>query len=167
MFEAAGVPRTERSITNWCHPNKLGVSRLDSYFDPNEGKFFVTPQSVEVAIKEEQAKLAQNTTHSGSVGNMPKRSENERRTESPKEDRESDNVKSLQQKIFDLQITNQGKDYFIERLQIERERFDEKLIVFARRVGELESKLLQLESSRRVPIGRDLEPPSAERIESN
>jgi|ERR1051325_3947941 hypothetical protein len=146
MFEAAGVPRTERSITNWCHPNKLGVCRLDSYFDPNEGKFFVTPQSVEVAIKEEQAKVAQNATASD-VGNIPKRSETDRRTESTEEDREPENVKVLRQKIFDLQITNQGKDYFIDRLQQERERFDEKLIAFARRVGELESKLLQLEPS--------------------
>jgi hypothetical protein len=28
MFEDAGVARTERSIVNWCHPNKHGVSRL-------------------------------------------------------------------------------------------------------------------------------------------
>src|SRR5438034_3727481 len=25
-----------RSIINWCQPNKLGVCRLDNYFDPNE-----------------------------------------------------------------------------------------------------------------------------------
>src|SRR5579859_4502099 len=36
MFEAAGVARTERSVTNWCQPNKSGIARLDSYFDPNE-----------------------------------------------------------------------------------------------------------------------------------
>src|SRR6185295_11742435 len=53
MFEAAGVARTERSIVNWCHPNKLGVSRLDSFFDANDGRYFITPQSVELAIKEE------------------------------------------------------------------------------------------------------------------
>jgi len=29
LFEEAGVPRTERSIINWCHPDKHGVSRLD------------------------------------------------------------------------------------------------------------------------------------------
>src|SRR5439155_1078245 len=35
MFEVAGVARTERSIVNWCQLNKLGVVRLDAYFDPN------------------------------------------------------------------------------------------------------------------------------------
>src|SRR5262245_56218070 len=29
LFEAAGVARTERSITNWCQPNKQSVTRLD------------------------------------------------------------------------------------------------------------------------------------------
>jgi len=38
LFEAAGVARTERSIVNWCQPNKTGVARLDAYFDPNERK---------------------------------------------------------------------------------------------------------------------------------
>lgn len=56
MFEAAGVGRTERSITNWCQPNKTGVARLDCYFDPNERKYYLTPESVELAIAEEKAK---------------------------------------------------------------------------------------------------------------
>ncbi len=49
MFEAAGVARTERSITNRCQPNRTGVARLDAYFDPNERKYYLTPQSVELA----------------------------------------------------------------------------------------------------------------------
>src|SRR6266852_771497 len=56
MFESAGVARTERSITNWCQPNKSGIARLDAYFDPNEMRYFITPQSVESAIAEEKAK---------------------------------------------------------------------------------------------------------------
>src|SRR5437016_9385940 len=31
LFEAAGVARTERSITNWCQPNRMGIARLDAY----------------------------------------------------------------------------------------------------------------------------------------
>src|SRR5258708_39154213 len=45
MFEEAGVARTERSIINWCQPNRVGVARLDCYLDPNERKYFITPQS--------------------------------------------------------------------------------------------------------------------------
>ena len=47
IFEVAGVARTERSIINWCQPNRQGIARLDSYFDPNERKYYITPQSVE------------------------------------------------------------------------------------------------------------------------
>ena len=54
---------------------------------------------------------------------------------------------------MDLKITNRGKDYFIEQLQKEREAFMTerqdyvtKLMAFNRQVGELESKLLQIES---------------------
>jgi hypothetical protein len=59
MFENSGVPRTERSITNWCQKDRNGVSRLDCYFDPNERKYYITPQSVERAIEEEKAKTKQ------------------------------------------------------------------------------------------------------------
>src|SRR5437660_11781557 len=45
LFEVAGVARTERSIINWCQANKLGVCRLENYFDPNERKYFVSRQS--------------------------------------------------------------------------------------------------------------------------
>src|SRR5689334_1680094 len=73
MFENAGVPRTERSITNWCKPDANGVSRLDCYLDPNERKFYITPQSVERAIEEEKSKSkAGELPHvSASFGNIP------------------------------------------------------------------------------------------------
>ncbi len=44
LFEAAGVARTERSIVNWCQRDALGTARLDSYFDRNERKCFITPR---------------------------------------------------------------------------------------------------------------------------
>src|SRR5206468_12249461 len=74
-FEAAGVARTERSIINWCQPNKMGVARLDSYFDPNERKYFITPQSAELAIQEELSKAAKGTEASASSRPIPKSSE--------------------------------------------------------------------------------------------
>ena len=54
LFEAAGVARTERSIINWCQPNRQGLTRLDCYFDPNERRYYLTPQSVEMVIQEEK-----------------------------------------------------------------------------------------------------------------
>src|SRR5437870_5486138 len=71
MFEAAGVARTERSIINWCQPNKMGVARLDNYFDPNERKYFISPQSVDLAIQEEKAKAAKTGEPSESSRDIP------------------------------------------------------------------------------------------------
>ena len=54
---------------------------------------------------------------------------------------------------MDLKITNRAKDMYIERLDQEREAFGEerkeyvtKLMTFNRQLGELETRLLQIES---------------------
>ena len=72
MFEAAGVSRTERSIINWCQPNRQGVARLDAYFDPNERRYYISPQSVELAISEEKLKAIKNNGLSELDTNVPK-----------------------------------------------------------------------------------------------
>lgn len=151
LFEAAGAGRTERSITNWCRPNKTGIARLDSYFDPNERKYFITPQSVEVAIQEELARGANGPARDIQVAKQS--GEGNDRGSAARNDSETDELKGLQQEIMDLKITNRGKDYFIEQLQKEREGFDEErqryiedLMRFNRRVGELETKLNQIEA---------------------
>src|SRR6185295_11872440 len=152
MFEAAGVARTERSITNWCQPNKMGVPRLDAYLDSNDHKYYITPQSVELAIAEEKAKASKRIESSESDGNVPKGAERSNDT-APISGGDEDTIKKLQQENFDLKITNRGKDFFIEQLQKEREGFAserrgyvEQLMTFNRKVGELEAKLLQLEA---------------------
>ncbi len=142
MFEAAGVARTERSITNWCQPNKTGIARLDAFFDPNERRYFITPKSVELAIQEEQSKenatSARNEADSGHVPNAS--------AGNGKPDRNE--VGDLRREMMDLQITNRAKDMFIEQLQKERASFDderkgyvETLMKFNRRVGQLETRL--------------------------
>ncbi len=71
MFEAAGVARTERSIVNWCQPNRTGIARLDSYLDPNERRYYISPQSVKLAIAEEKAKAAKINEPAESFGSIP------------------------------------------------------------------------------------------------
>jgi len=100
LFEAAGVARTERSITNWCQPNKMGVARLENYFDPNERKYFISPKSVE--LQKEREGFAQ-----------------------------------------------------------ERQGYVGKLMNFNRKVGELETKLLQLEAPERQDASAPGENPAA------
>jgi hypothetical protein len=142
LFEAAGVARTERSIVNWCQPNRQGISRLDSYFDPNERKYYITPESVELAIAEEKAKAAKMNEPSAPVGSVPKDSERPNDASEP----DASRVKELERENLDLKITNRGKDFFIERIQKERDGFFDQLLTANRKMGELETKLLQLGS---------------------
>ncbi len=59
------------------------------------------------------------------------------------------NIKKLEQELLDLKITNRGKDYFIEQLQKERDAFITKIESNSFLIGELKTKLLQLEAPRR------------------
>jgi hypothetical protein len=142
MFEEAGVARTERSIINWCQPNRQGITRLDCYFDPNERRYYLTSQSVETVIQEEIQKTKKTPESSEPVGNVPKGSERAKGGSEP----DDDQVKELERENLDLKIANRGKDYLIEQLQKERNGFFDQLLTANRKMGELETRLLQLES---------------------
>ena len=146
MFETAGVARTERSIINWCQPNRQGITRLDSYYDPNERKYYITPQSVESAIREEiqRAKKSTDAPASESFGSPVAHVKHAKPEVEYADDRK---VQELEQEIRDLQITNRAKDLFIEQLKDERGGFFERLLASSRRVGQLENRLLQLGES--------------------
>src|ERR1017187_5746022 len=140
MFEAAGVARTERSIINWCQPNRQGIARLDSYFDPNERKYYITPQSVEAVIQEEiqRAKKTTEPATSESFGSAVAHVKHQGNASMADEKR----LKELEREIFDLQIANRGKDYLIGELNKERKSFFDQLLSANRKMGELENKLL-------------------------
>ncbi len=140
LFEQAGVPRTERSIVNWCQLNRQGVSRLDAFFDENEGRYYITPQSVTRAIEEEQAKQPAVAASATSESEIPKHSERGPARESADEDR----VRELERQNRDLEIATRAKDYYLERLEKERTQFVEKLVGISRYVGELETQVFQL-----------------------
>jgi len=145
MFEAAGVARTERSIINWCQPNRQGITRLDSYYDPNERKYYITPQSVEAVMQEEIQRVnkSSETPASESFGSPVAHVKHlgSSNTNSADEKR----LKELEREIFDLQIANRGKDYLIDELNKERNRFFNQLLEANRTVGQLETKLNQLD----------------------
>ena len=146
MFETAGVARTERSIINWCQPNRQGIARLDSYYDPNERKYFITPQSVETAIQEEiqRAKKSTDVPDSESFGSHVEPVKHSSATATAKAADER-KVQELEREIMDLKITNRGKDMFIEQLKSERSGFFGQLMSANRTVGQLETKLHQLD----------------------
>lgn len=160
-FETAGVARTERSITNWCQFNRQGVSRLDCYYEENDHKYFITPQSVDRAVNEELSKARE-------LGVLPNPSEpiNEEKVEArerpvlpsqPEAVSQDTQAKlhELELKNRDLEIATRAKDMFIERLEKDREAFTEErqklidqLVLSSRQIGELETKLLQIEAPR-------------------
>lgn len=159
LFEAAGVARSERSIVNWCRPNRQAVSRLAAYFDPNERRYFITRQSVDTVIAEEKARaLKANAepsmpTSAEDFGRVPQRPETNResapigKAQNPGPASEGQ-LAELRQENLDLRITNKAKDYFIEQLKAERESLIRQVVDASQEVGRLENRLLQLEESR-------------------
>jgi hypothetical protein len=153
-FEQAGVPRTERSIINWCQSNRQGIARLDAYFDTNERKYFITPHSVTAAIREEQAKS--NGSGGALTSPPPKDVPNDSERSASRSD-DTDAVKTLELKLRDLEITNRAKDYFIDQLKAEREGFQgerqnyvERLVSTSQEIGELRTQLFLLGSAPRT-----------------
>lgn len=139
-FEEAGVSRTERSIINWCRLNRHGVARLDSFFDENEGRYYITQQSANRAVEEERAKQP-------AAGNPPtaeRELPHDAETPLRRDAESSDRVKELERQNRDLEIATRAKDYYLERLEKERGQYVEQLVGMSRYVGELESHVLQL-----------------------
>jgi hypothetical protein len=148
LFEAAGVARSERSIVNWCQPNRQGIPRLDSYYDPNERKYFITPQSVEAAIAEEKAKAAGKTPlpqEPEALRTIPKDAEERGSKRKGGSETDIERTRELERENLDLKIANRGKDFLIEQMQKERTGFFDQLLAANRKVGELETKLLQIQ----------------------
>lgn len=159
-FEAAGVARTERSIVNWCQPNPQGVARLHAFFDTNDRRWFITPQSVESAIAEEWAKAAKpGQNPSEPVAPIPQPSEigKDPVHSRPRAGADSASTTGLEKELMDLRILNRGKDYFIEQLQKEREAMLEKLVSGSHRIGQLEAWMMQLPVARNDSEGDSTE----------
>jgi hypothetical protein len=144
MFESAGVARTERSITNWCQTNRQGIRRLDCYYDPNEHKYYITPQSVEAAIQEEiqRQKKSPEAADSETFGNHAEPVKRPHTSTSMADERR---IQDLEREVQNLEIANQVREKFINLLKNERAGFIEKLQTANRTIGQLETKLHQLD----------------------
>ena len=122
LFEQAGLPRTERSIINWCRLNRQGVARLEAFFDENEGRYYITQQSVNRAVEEERATQPAAGNPPTTEKELPHHAETP-----PRRDAESsDRVKELERQNRDLEIATRAKDYYLERLEKERGQYVEQ-----------------------------------------
>lgn len=153
-FEAAGVARTERSIINWCNLNRQGVSRLDCYYETNERRYYITLQSVERAIAEEQAKARAtvNPPPEAAVPHAAEAAPGRRSQEESTQTEEgaADRFRELQKHVTDLEILNRGKDFFIERLTQQNDALITSLRKIERLTGSLQTKLVQIEGPKRT-----------------
>ena len=143
LFEEKGVSITERSITNYCKMNRDGVSLLDSFFDTNERRHYITVESVEKAIEEVRERKIRMNQFGQNTG-MSSRSESNRNDSESIPKVDLDDVKTLQAEVLDLTITNKGKDYLIDQLKNERQGFIKQLQDDAHKIGKLETELLLL-----------------------
>jgi len=152
LFEDAGVPRSPRTIVNWCNPNTEGVSRLDSWQDPKDHAYYITQESIEKVIAEEKAK--------GKYGNLPQpaapvqqpaeelqqpaANEPERVPQSDKD--EGAELRELRRTTFEQGYTIKGKDIVIEQLQQAWDKLAERLERQSELVGGLQLENRQIKA---------------------
>ena len=97
-----------------------------------------------LAIAEEKAKAAKKIESSEPVRTVPNESERSQESREAGAETGTGRIRELEKEVIDLKITNRGKDFFIEQLQIERQTHVQELMTLSRKVGELETELRQL-----------------------
>jgi len=115
--------------------NRTGIARLDSYYDPNKRKYYLTPQSVELAVHEEKAKAAKINEASEPIGKVPNDAERATERTAPASEGDLGRIKELEKEVVDLKILNKGKDFILEQLQKERNVFFDQLLTANRKMG--------------------------------
>ncbi len=149
LVEHAGARRSIRMIAEYCKTGELVC-----YYDSDDKRWHITPESVQNKIEKIKA-LNTRTSQRASEDFKPVHSQSTIPPDSNEKAPESEqNIKRLEQEIMDLKITNRGKDYFIEQLRNERDAMLEKIEQGNLMIGELRTKLLQLEAPRQPPDSR-------------
>ena len=133
-------------LINRRNTKRLGITRLDSYYDPNERKYYITPQSVEAAIQEEIQRANKSSEPSTSEPFGSSVAHVKHFTPEKTLPPVNQKVQELEREVQNLKIANEVKDKFIELMKNERNGFMDKLITANRVVGQLETKLNQLEA---------------------
>lgn len=169
MFEEASVPRTERSIVKWCTPSPHGMPRLMCRYDTNDRRWFITEESVRIAIAEEVAKQREIEARNPQAAERP--DPDEGYTERSREDERGERtngrvfertemtfegesptagndkiIRELEYKLRDEQIASRAKDMVINRMENEHMHLMDQVAQWSRQVGVLETKLLQIEA---------------------
>jgi hypothetical protein len=146
LFESAGERRSVRMIAEYCKTGELVC-----YYDSDDKRWHINPDSVQSKIekiKALNARASQRISQATSEDFKPLQNQNPTPPPeaSEKNHEVEQTIKRLEQEVLDLRITNRGKDYFIEQLQNERNAMLDKVEKNSLMIGELRTKLLQLEA---------------------
>lgn len=156
LFENQGERRSMRMIGEYCKTGELVC-----FYDSDDKRWHITRESIENKInkiKDLNARRAaiapQSTSEHFSEPAPAQRATEDVPPIPPKSEAAhppSEDIKKLEQEIFDLKIMNKGKDYLIDQLRQERGEFITRIEDNSYRIGQLETKLLQLEAPRSTP----------------
>ena len=145
LFRDAGVARSPRTVIRYCMQKHLDCIKVDT--DRNE-KYLIAHDSVQARIQELQQMVT--TSHVASQPDISRHDETQRDTarhdQTDQEERKKleAEIEVLKRENFDLKITNRVKDQFLEQTREERNNLLQQAMDYSRRIGELETKLLQL-----------------------
>ena len=154
IFEESGLDVTERTVLNWCHPNKRdGSYRLDCYFDLVEKRYYITPQSVQAVIPKDR--VGARVPKGSPLQSQLPSGASEQSESFQKEDAEPsadipkaarDSIRDLEQKQYLLEVESKAKDVAIKKYQDMQDHVYEFVAEQGKMIGGLEQKVRQLES---------------------
>ena len=159
VFESEGERRSVRMIAEYCKTGELVCD-----YDTDDKRWHITRESVEHKIAKIKAlnarKAATVPQHASEQSSERPAAFTERPaapqkpTEEAPAQSESDPspfavIKKLRNRIFNLRILNQGKDYVITQLQEQNRELIVRVETSSRLIGQLETKVLQLEAPKR------------------
>ena len=182
MFEAAGIPRAQRSIERYCQQGDL-----DCLPDAIERRQYITQASVdtligqlkELAARHQNANAEQRsptpdddtqqqpatTENNASVKHSTPEKQSEKHARGEYEDRMQEmevRMKELENQNFNLEIDKRARDQIVSMLRDQMSQqtkvFSTELTQQSRRVGQLETEMRQLMAPR-----RDKQPTSDDR----
>lgn len=158
LFDAAGVPRSHRTVSRYCEQHILDAAFMDT--EKNQ-KYLISRASVDRRIKEIKQMLASSrdtthqdvsrfgVTHQDTSGHVPPPVPNEAATPNAGELTVlKSRLKKMEEDNFQLTIDRAAKEQVIKILVNERQVATERAIELSRVVGELQNRLLQLDAPR-------------------
>jgi hypothetical protein len=157
LFEAAGLPRNQRSIERYCADGKF-----DAFFDSDEQRYYVSRASVDrligqlIEIKSRHEALGPAVSDGIRPGTTSPRQARDEQT-APPPHVEATKQKDLEDKLFNLEVdkraTEKVNNILREQIKEDRAQYFQQLQEFVKElgdtkqlVGELQTQVKRLEA---------------------